>query len=401
VNLEERLRDSYDAQLSALDLPSGDVAEARRTGDRMRSQRRRRVLAAAAAVVAVVVGGSLVETGTLSVAPAGSSGHWRELPAPPLSPRSDALSVWTGREVVVLGGETDPCPPNADCASSSGDRRDGAAYAPVSNSWRPIPPAPVPVGPGDRLVVADGIVVLRDWRQHGARWFTYEPDHNRWSRMDHVPAPLRTGDLPSAFGPHVYVTAGPRIAVYRFRWTLQPADPITPRLTQRRVTATRYGPVVTGYAGGSLVVADRWDGTQWQRMTTGQTGNNGWTWTGRRLLDLQSWYLDTAGQTPPSQPEGGTLDVLTGRWRPLPADFVQPEASDGWGVNAPGGRRSAVFGLVYDDATASVDTLPRPDDAAELGTAAVWADGELVVFGGSTFGSDGAHLTNRAWAWTP
>jgi hypothetical protein len=304
--------------------------------------------------------------------------------------------------VIVLGGDTHPCPPNADCAFAPHYRRDGAAYDPTTDAWRAIPPAPVPVGPGDRLVVADGVVVLRDWRQHGSRWFTYEPDHHRWSHLDGVPAGV--GDLPSAFGTRVYVTAGPRVAVYdvrRFRWSLLPPDPITPRLTHRRVTATPYGPVVTGYAGGPLVVADLWDGRTWRRLTTGQTGNNDWTWTGRRLLDLQSWYLDTAGQTPPTRPEGGTLDLPNGGWEALPADFDRPGSGDSWGVNALGGRRSTVFGRVYDDATGSVVTLSQPGDAAEFGTAAVWADDRLVVFGGQTLASDGARVTDRAWSWTP
>jgi hypothetical protein len=403
VNLEEKLRSSYDTHLDGLDLPGGDVAAARRTGEAMRSRRRRTVMVAAAAVVAVAVGGSLVGSGRLAITPSGSAGHWRDLPAPPLSPRAYAESVWTGREVVVLGGETNPCPPNASCGSVAGDRRDGAAYDPTTDSWRAIPPAPVPVGPGDRLVVADGVVVLRDYRPHGSRWFTYEPDHNRWSRIDGVPADI--GDLPSAFGRRVYATAGPRIAVYdvrRFSWSLLPPDTLSPRITHRRVTATPYGPVVTGRVEGSeLVVADLWDGGAWQRLTTGQTGNNAWTWTGRRLLDLESWYLDTAGQAPPTRPEGGTLELPSGPWEALPAELDQPQSSDGWGVNALGGPRSAMFGLVYDDATGSVVTLPRPDGAPDLGTTAVWADGRLVVFGGESPALDDPHVTSRAWLWTP
>ena len=228
--------------------------------------------------------------------------------------------------------------------------------------------------------------MLRDWRQHGSRWFTYEPEHNRWSRIDGVPPGV--GDLPSASGSRVYVTAGAgRVAAYdveRFRWSLLPPDQMTPRMTQRRVTATPYGPVVTGYAGGPLVVADLWDGRRWTRLTTGQTGNNAWTWTGRRMLDLQSWYLDDAGQRSPIRPEGGTLDLTTGTWAGLPPDFDRPMSGDGWGVTALGGRRSTSFGRVYDDTTERVVTLPRPDEAPDLGTTATWTDRGLVVFGGVT-----------------
>jgi hypothetical protein len=403
MSLEDALRQSYRNHLDPLDLAPGDVAGARLEGARLRTRRRLAVVTSAAVVVALAVGGSLLGTGRLTLTPTGSTGHWRELPAAPLSPRAYAESVWTGREVLVLGGETDPCPPNADsCATTSTDRQDGAAYDPATDTWRTIPPSPVPVGPGDRLVVANGVVVLRHHSlQGGSRWFTYEPDHNRWSGIAGVPA--GAGDLPSAYGSRVYMTVhGGRVAVYdvaRFRWSLLPPDSISPRLTQRRVTATPFGPVVTGYADGPLTVADLWDGRRWTRLTTGQTGND-WTWTGRRMLDLQSWYLDTAGQHPPVRPEGGTLDLRSGAWAPLPPDFDRPQSGDGWGVAALGGRRSAVFGVVYDDETARVTTLPRPEGAPDLGTAAVWAGNRLLVFGGTTSGAD-AHTVDRAWLWTP
>ena len=98
-----------------------------------------------------------------------------------------------------------------------------------------IPPAPVPVGAGDRLVVADGVVVLGTrCPDRGSSWFTYEPDHNRWSRIDQrATGRGRPAVRDRASG---YVPAGRRIAVYdvrRFEWSLLPPDPITPALTER------------------------------------------------------------------------------------------------------------------------------------------------------------------------
>src|SRR5689334_16765357 len=113
MDLEQRLTESYDDHLGTLEPAGGDVAAARRRGARLRARRRLAVGAAAVAVVAVAVGGSLVSTGRVSIGPSESIGHWRELPTPPLSPRADAVSVWTGSEVVVLGGDPEPCPPNA------------------------------------------------------------------------------------------------------------------------------------------------------------------------------------------------------------------------------------------------------------------------------------------------
>jgi hypothetical protein len=321
--------------------------------------------------------------------------------------------VWTGREVVVLGGDTNPCPPNASCASDPGGLRDGAAYQPTTDTWRAIPPAPVPVGPGDRLVVADGVVVLRHWRPGAAAWFTYEPDHNRWSRIAGVPQ--RAGDLPSALGSRVYVTAGRRVAVYdvrRFTWSLLPPDPIRPALTQRRVTATSAGPVVTGYdatqandgRSPSVTLAHVWDGTGWHRLpATGQLGNE-WTWNGSHLVDPDPTVED-GGETNPFPhefPVGGVLDPRTGQWSPLPA-AVTVDPGNGWGVYAAGPRRFATYGQVYDSRTGDVVRLPRPDGAPLDGAAASWAGDRLLAFGGVSYRPEltTGRLTNRAWIYTP
>jgi len=183
MDVEQQVRETYVERLGALELSGGDVGAARRTGARLRARRRLAVGAAAVAVGAVAVGGTLLGTGRVSVGPSHSVGHWRELPTPPLSPRADALSVWTGREVVVVGGDPDPCPPNADCATAPRELRDGAAYDPATDAWHRIAPAPVTVGPGDRLLSAAGRVVLRHWQEHGSRLFVYDPAGDEWSEI--------------------------------------------------------------------------------------------------------------------------------------------------------------------------------------------------------------------------
>jgi N-acetylneuraminic acid mutarotase len=61
--------------------------------------------------------------------------RWRTLPAGPLSPRSNHIMVWTGRELLVWGG----------VASGTGDRflADGAALDPATGRWTPLPGAPI------------------------------------------------------------------------------------------------------------------------------------------------------------------------------------------------------------------------------------------------------------------
>jgi hypothetical protein len=331
------------------------------------------------------------------------------------------LAVWTGHEVIVVGGQETPCPPNADCAVAEEDLRDGAAFDPAAGAWRRIARAPVPVGPGDRLVAVGDRVVLRNWIHGGSDWYVYDPRADRWSPMHGVPE--RAGDLPSAVGHDLYVPVGRRLAHYSGvtgRWNLLPRDPLTPRLVGRRVTATSTGVVVTGVdatapSGGdkpSPIIADVYDTSaqskvhpRWHRLpVTGQVANNMWSWTGTRMVDPEPYELD-GGQVHSwghAYPQGGILDVRDGAWRPLPDSLVNPtQPGDGWSLAAAGGTWFAVGDQAYDDDTGRVYTLERPDPALAYSTAVAWADGRLLAFGGATFGKAGSKVTNRAWLWTP
>jgi hypothetical protein len=415
MDLEQQLRDTYAEQLGTLDVAGGDVATARRTGQRLRTRRRLTVGAAAVAVVAMAVGGTLIGTDRASIGPSHSTGDWREVPAAPLSPRANAQAVWTGAEVLVIGGEEHPCPPGADCAVDPDDLRDGAAYDPGTDTWRRIADAPVPIGSGDRLVAAGGDVVLRDWQEDGSDWFTYDPEADDWSRIPNVPD--RIGDLPSAIGQAVYAMVGHRVAVYsvpRSDWTLLPPDPIEPALAQRVVTATDVGPVVTGVDSTqpndgrtpSLLLADVWDGSEWRRLPPSeQLAGNSWSWTGTRMVDPEPFTLD-GGEVDGwgrSYPMGGTLDPATGTWGPLPEALVDAPQGDerGWVISAAGGPWIAVLGQVYDDDSGRVWHLPQPAGAPDYGSTAAWADGHLLAFGGAGANGSPGDLSNRAWLWTP
>ncbi len=86
------------------------------------ARRRRRVVAGGLAAVAVLVisvaavGVARFGTGPWSPAIPGATAvsGWRELPGSPLSPRVQALGLWTGEEALIIGGSDTPCPPNAD-----------------------------------------------------------------------------------------------------------------------------------------------------------------------------------------------------------------------------------------------------------------------------------------------
>jgi hypothetical protein len=114
---------------------------------------------------------------------------WVELPPAPMTGRGDATAVWTGGEVLIIGGAERVGRPG----HVPGLQRDGAAYDPVADQWRRLPPIP------------DGVWQLRDrgagpirerfagtwdgealfvWGRDVAR---YHPGDDAWER---VTAPL-------------------------------------------------------------------------------------------------------------------------------------------------------------------------------------------------------------------
>lgn len=65
-----------------------------------------------------------------------STNTWRTIATAPLEPRFDHHAIWTGSEMLILGGA---------------GRRDGAAYDPSTDSWRPIADSPFPPAPPSNM----------------------------------------------------------------------------------------------------------------------------------------------------------------------------------------------------------------------------------------------------------
>lgn len=135
---------------------------------------------------------------------------WRALARAPLSGNRHPLSVWTGRQMIVVSGARaasyDPAtnswkriaqPPATRGNSTAvwdgremlvfGSTRNGVAYNPRSDNWRALPLVPaghvghVAVWTGNRLLMWGG-------RRGGA---VYDPRANRWSVFTGGPLPGR------------------------------------------------------------------------------------------------------------------------------------------------------------------------------------------------------------------
>jgi hypothetical protein len=114
------------------------------------------------------------------------SGRTTPMALSPLGPRSAPASAWTGRELLVWGGQDPGGPPYYD---------DGAAYDPATDTWRLLPPSPlsarVPlsVWTGFEWILW-GTAVRRDDRPlDGA---AYDPANNTWRSI--APGPIELTD---------------------------------------------------------------------------------------------------------------------------------------------------------------------------------------------------------------
>lgn len=420
MTIEDTLRRGLSETLDTLDVPPGDPGRAFREGDRGRSRRRTwRIGVAVAAGVAVTCAGAAVGLswdGSGDVDPAPAPADWTRLPEPPLSPRTGGVAGWTGSEAIFVGGETDHvCPPTADCTRPPTYARDGAAYDPVSNTWRSIAKAPVTVAAyTPHAMVGDNVVLVGD----DGSWHAYDASDDRWRRLptppQQPPDSLGVGAILSGLNGRIYTNGRSAVQVLdlaKGTWATLPASPASPKLDPHYVAATPEGVVVVGVDSTapndgiepSYLLGEVWDGESWRRLERSDIlgGYGGWHWTGERLVSPYLECLD-GGETNNYGrciPTGGTLDPGTGAWGPLP-ETPEP-GSGGWSLSAAEGSRIATWGYVYDDRAKRWTRLPKPAGAAASDAAAVWAHGTLIAFGGVDWESMEADLSNHAWTWTP
>jgi Kelch motif len=102
---------------------------------------------------------------------------WLALPIAPLARRRNAIGAWTGKELIVAGGMVPP---------EAGSRiyRDGAAYNPVTGTWRKLPPMPGGRYGGIALWDGSEVIFLGGYASTSylpaARGLAYSPATNRW-----------------------------------------------------------------------------------------------------------------------------------------------------------------------------------------------------------------------------
>lgn len=340
-----------------------------------------------------------VLVGVLAPVAAAASGTWQRLPWAPVGPTT-AVSVWTGREMLVFG-RAQPRPPwSVDVAAS---------YDPRARTWRRLHPLRGPEGnyEGRYWAIWTGTEMLVEGPLDLQ---AYDPTRNRWRQLPvraAVPGGLVvwTGRELLGWGGGCCGDASADGAAY---------DPATNRrrTLARSPLAPEQSPV-GAWTGRELVVlvsgrdpdgkpypsryarAAAYDPRtdRWRRIPPPPAPRTSTTvvWDGREVLVVGG--LTRAGAHAVT---GFALDPATGRWRrlaPMPAGRTAAAAVwAGTRVLLWGGTTSAPSaavpvtprsGLAYDPRADRWSVVPRSPIAGRLDPTAVWTGSSMIVWGGN------------------
>lgn len=269
--------------------------------------------------------------------------RWRMIPPSPLEGRSAATAVWTGREMIISGSAGgNVYDADGNLVEEGKVYSDGAAYNPRTRSWRRL--ALSPLSPRSNAVsVWTGTVMLvsgGSGAETGAdgssarpnRWAAYDPRTDRWTaiatpRMD---ASLSANGRAVWTGTEMIVSAntgaGFAYNPARDRWrTLAPAGVAPDVWTGSRLVMMGGRASGPNLAGPSSVTTYDPVTNEWLRFPPGPIpsfkGEFASAWTGSHVLV----WADSDREAPPCdlmpcEAGQGTaaLHLASGRWTPLP-----------------------------------------------------------------------------------
>lgn len=115
------------------------------------------------------------------------TGAWRTVPPAPIHARHRPVTVWTGEEVLFLGG-----------TAYEGTIGGAAAYRPATDTWRTIPEGPhgeagaAYAWTGERLITWGGGSGYDDFKLNG-KGGSYDPSTNKWTPIKEAPISPRYG----------------------------------------------------------------------------------------------------------------------------------------------------------------------------------------------------------------
>ncbi|MGH2722012.1 MAG: hypothetical protein ACRDJO_10480, partial [Actinomycetota bacterium] len=328
-----------------------------------------------------------------------------------------------GDELLVVGGDTWACPPNASCAPPQDPPfRDGAAFNPRTGAWRRIADAPVPLASAATAVVR-GTVYLRvpgipGQPLHTSAFLGYSVQDDAWVELpwpdpsDHVHTLTSTGERVVAVSASDEQAERPDWVFDpgTATWSPLPDDPL-PAAFDRRIVSTGGRLVLFGKEIAALgaprpppTLAAVFDvaSARWQRLPDGPvTDSLDWFAEGETLVNPS---LDVGDGDPDrARRHGGVLDLVSGAWAPLP-DPPAGKRQQAAGVR--GDRRVEFFryrGPLLDLPSGSWQEVPSLHEGGEVeGRTVVTAGRDLFVSGGVGWSGRGdGVLLREGWLWSP
>jgi spore germination protein GerM len=261
-----------------------------------------------------------------------STNAWRRLAPPPGPGSGPYRAAWTGKEMLVWGRATH------------------AAFNPATGRWRQLASPPAGLAPAVAIWTGHELI---GWRGEGAA--AYRPATDSWRSLRHAPLRGETSSAGAWTGRELIVVSGARAAAY------------SPATDSWRLLA----PLPEARAGASAV----WDGGE---------------------------LLVVGGKNAPT--DGFAYDPGTNRWRRLaPMDAGRAGAAAVWTgkrlllwggeTGSPGAFVIPPHGLAYDPRADDWSPLPQAPLRGRLDPVGAWTGRSLLVWGGDPGFADGAAFT--------
>jgi hypothetical protein len=325
----------------------------------------------------------------IDVVPQVLDGEWVAMADAPVPARTRHTATWTGREVLIYGGQPDP------------GEASGVRYDPATGEW--IAMAPSPLGSrvghtatwtGTELVVFEGAPVGQSAAvaAQDIDGAAYDPATDTWRPIARAPINPRSGHVALWTGREVMVFGGSRIFEHQAPAAMY--DPVADswRLTADSPLDRAFGLTAAVWTGTEAVI---WSGTGPEDVAAYDPVTDVWrllpgsplamrsvsaVWTGEEmlLLGLPDGDRDQVG--------GLALDVEEERWSvlpPSPQAFAATFSAVWTGTAAVvvGGPREDV-GAAWTPSTGRWQELPVSPQPAISGHAAAWTGDAVLVWGG-------------------
>jgi N-acetylneuraminic acid mutarotase len=354
------------------------------------------------------------------------------------TPRVEQTAVWTGSEMIIWGGGDPIIIIGAD--ERPNGLATGARYSPLTNTWTAVSPLAAPgprrahsaVWTGQEMIVVGGWNTWRFKRPAEDDMAAYFPHTNAWGGASTVPGSLAstqavwTGDQMIVFGGGALytdpMTAGWRYSLASHRWSPAGGAEAPAGRVDHSLLWTGNTLIVWGGLRFERQPRDRWlwlpldDGgrynpahNQWSPLSTTSApsprSEHSTVWTGTEMIVWGGWYHDTIRSEVFNT--GGRYNPTTDTWAPVTTTGA-PSARRGhtavwtgtemivWG-GSDGGRYNPAT-----DTWSPVSLVGAPD--TRFAHSAIWTGTEMIVWGGvngSSVLNSGARYAPATNTWSP